>query len=65
MSSNRSFCHEGFKNEFSIIGNVELRKSERIQNLKKRKKNSSSTDVIEPTKDNCLKKIKLSRSKRN
>ena len=39
-------------------------RSERIQNLKK-KENSSSTDVIEPTEENCPKIMKLSRSTRN
>ena len=39
-----------------IVDNVELRKSERIQNLKKRKENSSSTDVIEPTEEKHPKK---------
>ena len=48
-----------------IVENIELRKSQRIQNLKKRKENSSSTDVIEPTEEKCAKKIKMSRSTRN
>ena len=39
-----------------IVENVELRKSQRIQILKKRKENSSSTDVIEPTEENVPKK---------
>ena len=41
-----------------IVENVELRKSQRIQNLKKRKENSSSTDVIEPTEEKHAKKNK-------
>ena len=48
-----------------IVDNVELRKSQRIQILKERKENSSSTDVIEPTEEKCVKKIKMSRSTRN
>ena len=39
-----------------IAENVELRKSQRIQNLKKRKEDSSSTDVIEPTEEKRAKK---------
>ena len=38
-----------------IVENVELRKSQRIQNLKNRKENSNSTDVIEPTEKKCAK----------
>ena len=48
-----------------IVENIELRKSQRIQNLKKRKENSSSTDVIEPTEEKHVQKIKMSRSTRN
>ena len=44
--------------------NVSLRKSQIIQNLKKRK-NSSLTDVIVPTEENRNKKVKMLRSERN
>ena len=48
-----------------IVDDIELRKSEIIHNLKKRKENSSSTDVIEPTEEKHPKKMKMSRSTRN